>query len=245
MNLEEFCDRFQAHLNQGPSTPLLGEAGRQLLRDLLKDPSWFGEFLQKYIADPAFLSDPPASIFDNEIKLFRSPDKSFLLLAYIWDNSGLGPIHDHGAWGIIGGLIGSLREIKYQRMDDNQVEGYAELKQISDTQIKPEDIRMILPLDKGIHQTGAADDRLTITFHIYGRSLRKGYIHYFDPAEKKVSQSYRRLQFRKVLALQALVALGEAVGKRFLTLDLIQSLPEDLVKEFRVISLASDKYLQE
>jgi predicted metal-dependent enzyme (double-stranded beta helix superfamily) len=233
MNLEEFCDRFQVLQNQGRSAPPLGEASRQLLRNLLQDPSWFGEFLLKYIADPAFLSDPSASVFDNEIKLYRSPDKSFLLLAYIWDSPDPGPIHDHGAWGIIGGLIGSLREIKYQRTDDKQVEGYAELNQISDTLIKPEDVRMILPLDKGIHQTGAADDQLTVTFHIYGRSIRRGYIHCFYPVEKKVTQVRKGLQFRKVLALQALAALGEAVGKRFLTQDLIKSLPEDLVKEFR------------
>ena len=233
MNLEEFCDRFPSLLNQGSGGPMLGEASRQLIGDLLQDPCWFGEFLQNHIADPAFLSDAPASVFDNEIKLYRSPDKSFLLLAYIWDNRGQCPIHDHGAWGIIGGLIGSLREIKYQRMDDHQVEGYAELKQTSDSLIKPEDIRMILPLDKGIHQTGAADDQLTITIHVYGRSIQRGYIHYFDPGEKKVTRANRRIQFRKDLALKALAVLGEAVGKRFLTPDLIQALPEDLIKEFR------------
>jgi predicted metal-dependent enzyme (double-stranded beta helix superfamily) len=245
MNLKEFCDRFQALLNQGSGTPVLGETGRQLVRDLLRDPCWFGEFLQKLIADPAFLSDQPASVFENEIKLYRSPDKSFLLLAYIWDSRELSPVHDHGAWGIIGGLTGSLREIKYQRMDDKQVEGYAELKQISDTQIKPVDIRMVHPLDKGIHQTGATGDPLTITIHIYGRSIGRGYIQCFDPAENKVTRANQRIPFRKVLALQALASLEKAVGKRFLTGDLIQCLPEDLVQEFRGIFSISDKYLQE
>jgi predicted metal-dependent enzyme (double-stranded beta helix superfamily) len=236
MNLEEFCGRFQAHLNQDPGTPLLVEPNRQLLRELLQDPHWFGEFLQKFIADPAFLSDQPASVFDNEIKLYRSPDKSLMLLAYIWDSPELCPIHDHGAWGIIGGLIGSLREVKYQRMDDRQVEGYVELEQISSILIEPEEFGMVLPLDKGIHQTGAADYRLAITIHIYGRSIRRGYIHFFDPAEKKVIRANQRIPFRKILALKALVSVGDALGQRLLTPDLIKSLPEDLVKEFRRIS---------
>jgi predicted metal-dependent enzyme (double-stranded beta helix superfamily) len=240
MNLEEFCGRFQAHLNQEPGTPFLGEPNRQLLRVFLQDPLWFGEFLQKFIADPAFLSDQPASVFDNEIKLYRSPDKSLMLLAYIWDGPELCPIHDHGAWGLIGGLIGSLREIKYQRMDDKQVEGYAELEQISDTLIEPEEVGMVLPLDKGIHQTGSADDRLTITLHIYGRSIRQGYIYFFDPARKKVIRANQRVPLRKVLALQALVSVGEAVGQRLLTPDLIKCLPEDLIKEFREISSIPD-----
>ncbi|MBI4765924.1 MAG: cysteine dioxygenase family protein [Deltaproteobacteria bacterium] len=240
MNLEEFCDRFQVLQNQGSDTPELGEANRRLLRDFLQDPSWLGEFLQKFIAGPSFLSDQPVSVFDNEIRLYRSPDKSFSLLVYIWDSRGLCPVHDHGAWGIIGGLVGSLREIKYQRMDDKQVEGYAELRQVSDSLIKPEGVRPILPLDKGIHQTGSPDDRLTITFHIYGRSLGRGYIHFFDAAEKKVTRASRRVPFRKVLALQALASLEEAVGKKFLTQDLFKCLPEDLVKEFRRISLITE-----
>jgi predicted metal-dependent enzyme (double-stranded beta helix superfamily) len=242
MNLEVFCDRFQALMAQSPGTPLLGKTSRLLFKDLLQDPYWFGELLQKFIADPAFLSEQPASVFDNEIKLFRSPDKSFTLLAYLWDSRELCPIHDHGAWGIIGAFIGSLREVKYQRLDDRQVEGYAELKQISDRVIEPGEVGMILPLDKGIHQTGAADDQLTITLGVYGRSLRQGYIHFFDPAEKKVTRAHKRIQLRRILALRALVAVGEAVGKGFLPPDLMKTLPEDLVKEFQRISSVPEKY---
>ncbi len=233
MNLEEFCDRFQVLQDQGSAAPELGEGGRQLLRGFLQDPCWLGDFLQKYITGPAFLSDQPFSVFDNEIRLYRSPDKSFSLLAYIWDSRGLCPVHDHGAWGIIGGLVGSLREIKYQRMDDKQVEGYAELKAVSDSLIKPGGIRSVLPLDKGIHQTGSPDDQLAITLHIYGRSLGRGYVHFFDAAEKKVTRASQRVPFRKVLALQALAALEDAVAKKFLTEELICSLPEDLIQEFR------------
>jgi predicted metal-dependent enzyme (double-stranded beta helix superfamily) len=233
MRLEEFCDRFQALQIQGSDTPVLGDAGWQLLGDFLQDPYWLGNFLRKFIAGPAFLSDQSLSVFDNEIRLFRSPDKSLSLLIYIWDSRGLCPVHDHGAWGIIGGLVGSLREIKFQRMDDKQVEGYAELKPASDSLIKPGDVGVFLPLDKGIHQTGSPDNHLTITLHIYGRSLGRGYIHFFDAAENKVSRASQRVPFKKVLALQALALLEETVGKKFITEDLICSLPEDLVREFQ------------
>ena len=59
MNLEEFCDRFQVLQDQGSGAPELGDGGRQLLRGFLQDPCWLGDFLQKYIAGPAFLSDQP------------------------------------------------------------------------------------------------------------------------------------------------------------------------------------------
>jgi predicted metal-dependent enzyme (double-stranded beta helix superfamily) len=245
MNLEEFCERLQTLLDQDPRSPVLGEASKTLVRDLIQNPLWFGHFLQKFIADPAFLADQPASVFDNEIKIYRSPDKSFTLLAYIWDSRELSAIHDHGSWGLFGVFIHPFREIKYQRLDNKQVEGYAELKPISDTLIRPGEVGTVLPLDKGIHQTGVGDDQLTITLHVYGRSIRPGYILCFDPAEKKVTRAPKRNQFRRVLALQALVSLGEASGKRFLTPDLIKSLPEDLVQEFRRISSIHDQYLQE
>jgi predicted metal-dependent enzyme (double-stranded beta helix superfamily) len=243
MNLDEFCDRFQTLVDKSPNAPLLGDASRGLVKDLLKDPTWFGEYLQKFIADPAFLSNEPASVFDNEVKLYRSPNKSFTVLSYIWDSPILSPIHDHSSWGIIGSLLRPLREIRYQRLDNKEVEGYAELKLTSDFLIPLGEVGTVLPLDKGIHQTGSADNQFTITFGVYGKSIRKGYILFFDPAAKKVTPTSQRLPFRRVLALQALVSLGEALGKRFLTPELVKSLPEDLIQEFRGISSIPDTYL--
>jgi predicted metal-dependent enzyme (double-stranded beta helix superfamily) len=236
MNLQEFCERFSTIQEQEPQPPILLDAGKQLMQELLADPGWFAEFLQKYVASPAFQTDQPGSVFDNEIRLYRSPDKSFILLAYLWDRRGLCAVHDHGAWGLIGSFLHSLREVKYRRLDDGQVEGYANLEQESDSLLKPGEVGVVLPLDKGIHQTGAAGDRLTISLGVYGRSLRPGYIHFFDPPKKKVRRATTRLVFKKVLALRALAALEEVLGEKFLTSSLLQSLPEDLVREFRRVS---------
>ncbi len=236
MNLENFCDRFQTLQEQQPDTPALLDAGKRLMQELLRDPAWFAEFLRNYVADPAFLTDQPASVFDNEIKLYRSSDKSFTLLAYLWDRRGLCVVHDHSAWGLIGSFLHPLREVKYRRLDDGQVEGYAHLEQTSDSALQPGEVGIVLPLDKGIHQTGAADDALTISLGVYGRSIRQGYIHFFDPGRKKFRRATSRLLFKKVLALRALSSLEEFLGKRFLTPSLLDSLPGDLVREFRQIS---------
>jgi predicted metal-dependent enzyme (double-stranded beta helix superfamily) len=233
MNLEEFCEAFRALQGERPKTPRLLDMGQQLLRKLLKEPVWFGEFLQRYIASPTFLADQPASVFDNEIRLHRSPDKSFTILAYIWDNPDLCAVHDHSAWGLIGSLLNPLREVRYRRLDDGEVEGFAELEQVSDSLLEPGEVGFVFPLNKGIHQTGAAGDAFTISLGVYGRSIRQGYIHFFDPAERKITRAGARILFRKVLALHALASVGEAIGKNFLTSSLLDSLPEDLVREFR------------
>ena len=233
MKLEEFCSRFQALQEQQPNTPTLLDAGKQLLQELLRDPAWFAGFLGNYVANPAFLADQHASVFDNEIRLYRSPDKSFILLAYLWGRRGLCVVHDHSSWGLIGPLLQPLREVKYRRLDDGQVEGYAHLEQTSDLALQPGEVGTILPLDEGIHQTGAAGNHLTISLGVYGRSIRQGYIHFFDPGRKRFRPATTRLSFKKVLALRALASLEEFLGKRFLTPSLLNSLPEGLVREFR------------
>jgi len=196
----------------------------------------FAEFLRNYVAGPAFLADQPASFFDNEIRLHRSPDKSFTLLTYLWEGRSLCAVHDHSAWGFIGSILHSLREVKYRRLDDGQVEGYARVEKTSDLVLQPGEVGIVLPLDQEIHQTGAAGDPLTISLGVYGRSIRQGYIQFFDPEEKKVLRATTRLGFKKVLALRALAFLAEALGKRVLTSSLLESLPGDLVREFRRVS---------
>jgi predicted metal-dependent enzyme (double-stranded beta helix superfamily) len=233
MNLEEFCDRFQTLLGQRPKTPILLNGGQELLRELLRNPGWFVERLQKFMADPAFLADQPASVFDNEIRLYRSPDRSFVVLAYLWEGRNLCPVHDHNGWGIIGALLHPMREVKYRRKDDGHVEGYADLEQVSDSVFQAGEVGIVLPLNKGIHQTGGVPDRLTISLGVYGRSIRQGSIHFFDPVENRVWRAQPRILFRKVLALRALSSLGETLGQTLVAPPLLESLPDDLVREFR------------
>jgi predicted metal-dependent enzyme (double-stranded beta helix superfamily) len=236
MYLEEFCERFQALQGERPETPQFFDLGRQLLGELLKDPAWFGEFLQRHIVGPAFLADQATSVFDNEIRVHRSPDKSFTILAYLWDNPELCAVHDHSSWGLIGSFLNPLREVKYRRLDDGKVEGFAELAQVSDSLLEPGKVGFVFPLNKGIHQTGSAGDAFTISLGVYGRSIRQGYIHFFGPAERRVTRAHTRIFFRKVLALRALASVGEATGQTFLTSSLLDSLPEDLVREFQRVS---------
>ncbi len=240
MNLKEFCDGFHTLVGQGPKTSVLLDSGQGLLRELLRDPAWFAVSLQKFVAQPEFLANQPTSVFDNEIKLYRSPDRSFVVLAYLWDDRNLCPVHDHNAWGVIGALLHPMREVKYRRLDDGRAEGIAHLEQVSDLAFQPGETGVVLPLDKGIHQTGGTLGRLSISLGVYGRSIRRGLIHFFDPAGKRFFRAPSRLVFRKVLALQALSCLEERLGEKFLTPSLLQVLPPDLVGEFQQVSSSSN-----
>lgn len=231
MRLEEFCARFHAFLEQTPETPQIFKTGQQLVGELLSDARWFGEILHKLISDSAFSERQAPSVFANEITLYRSPDRLFSVLAYLWEPHSLCEIHDHSSWGIIGSLFHPLREVRYRRLDDGRLEGYAELEEIASRVIEPGEMVRVLPLDKGIHQTGSATDQFSISLGIYGRSIRKGYFQLFNPCEKKVVRAYPPKLFKQILAVRALKSAPDLWAAE-LSAASSASLPEYLAKEF-------------
>jgi predicted metal-dependent enzyme (double-stranded beta helix superfamily) len=234
MNLEEFCLRFHAFLDKKPSFPTLVEVGQELLGELLSDPSWFRGILRKLILDREFLKMQEVSVFHNEITLHRSSDRAFSVLAYIWEPHTPSPIHDHGSWGMIGGLIHQFRERKYRRLDGGQVEGHAELEEVSSKVIGPGETTYVLPLDKGIHRMEAAMDQLAVTVSVYGRSIRKGYVQFFDPSQKKVVQAYAPKLFKEVLAIRTLGSIPEPWAESILTAKTPAAIPDYLMKEYQL-----------
>ncbi len=233
MNLEEFCVRFHAFLDKKPPFPTLMEGGQKLLGELLSDPSWFREILRKLILERDFLKMQEVSVFHNEITLHRSPDRTFSVLAYIWEPGYRSPIHDHGSWGMIGGLIQQFRERKYRRLDDGQIEGHAELEEVSSKVIEPGETTHVLPLSKGIHQMEALD-QLAVTLSVYGKSVRKGLVQFFDPLGKEVKPAYHPKLFKEVLAVRALGSIPEPWAEDILTAQTFASKPAYLMKEYQL-----------
>jgi predicted metal-dependent enzyme (double-stranded beta helix superfamily) len=231
MDLEEFCNRLQAFLEKNPEGPRIFETGGQLLGELLGDPRWFGKVLQKLVTDPAFLSTQTPSLFSNEVILHRSPDRSFSVLAYVWEPRDLCAIHDHSSWGIIGALLHPLREVRYRRLDDGKTENYAELEEISSRVIKPGEMNRVLPLEKGIHQTGSASEEFAVSLGVYGRSMRKGYILLFNRSEKSVTRAYPPKLYKQILAFRALRSNLRLWDEEFSEASSARSLPVSLAEE--------------
>jgi predicted metal-dependent enzyme (double-stranded beta helix superfamily) len=231
MDLEEFCCRFQAFLEKNPEGPQIFETGRRLLGELLGDARWFGKVLQKLVSDPVFSSTQAPSVFPNEVILHRSPDRSFSVLAYLWEPSTLGAIHDHSSWGIIGALLHSMKEVRYRRLDDGQAENYAELEEISSRVIEPGEMSRVLPLEKGIHQTGSASEEFAVSLGVYGRSMRKGYILLFDRSEKTATRGYPPRLYKQILAVRTLKSNSDLWGKELADASSSGSLPVSLAED--------------
>jgi 3-mercaptopropionate dioxygenase len=231
MDLKEFCRRFDGMLREQPREDEVFRTGRPLIQELLRDSRWFGEILRKVISDPTYLEGRPPSIFPNEIMLYRSPEKLFSVLAYIWEPKTLCEVHDHSSWGLIGSLHNPMKEVRYRRVDGGKGEGEAELEEIVSRMITPGEVSLVPPLERGIHQTGSGADEYAVSLGVYGKSIRKGYVLLYDPAAGKAVRAFPPKIFKQLLAVRALKSASDLWGD-----DLQKSksspLPEYLFKEF-------------
>ena len=124
-----------------------------------------------------------------------------------------------------------MAECKYTRLDDGKVEGHAELKEVSSHAIAPGKTTYVLPLEKGIHKMENLSDDLAITINVYGRSIRKGYIQFFDPEKNSVRRVYLPNILREALVIRALGSLGAPWSEELLKCALAGGFPEHIKKE--------------
>jgi hypothetical protein len=59
------------------------ENGRTLLSELASRQDWFLKYMKKTLVEPAVFENQKSGIWPNELTLYRSLDRSFLVLAYI------------------------------------------------------------------------------------------------------------------------------------------------------------------
>jgi len=124
--------------------------------------------------------------------------------------------HDHGAWGIVAGLAGSTQEVRYRRLDTGETPGYAELEAAKITVLNPGDTTVVMPLNEGIHQMNAIGETASITLHIYGKAIRKGYIQAFQPDSRRVYRMYSPTHQHRITSIHALGAMSTLEAKAIL-----------------------------
>lgn len=233
MNLEEFCPRLRALLQEKKDLSRFIPEGQTLLGELLRDPGWFRSYLEKLILDPDYLKAQEPSIYPNEVTLYRSPDRDFSIQVYFWEPRSTSSIHDHGSWGIVGAMIYPIRERKYRRLDDGKTAGRAELEETSRLLLKPGETTYVLPLDAGIHLMEAPEDHGSVSLSVYGRSIRYGYIQFFDLNRNTVRRVYPPRLLKKVLAIRTLGYLAEPWGEEILRASASNPRPEYLETEIQ------------
>ena len=234
--IEKLSKNLLQIIDKRLETSDLIEQVRNLLREFGGNTLWLREFIESKLFDNEFFLSQLNSIWPNEITLFRSPDNEFTILGYFWGPHFCDTIHDHGSWGVIAPFILPVGERKFKRLDDGKIDGYARLEKISYKTINPGETTYVLPLNDGIHQMENTTEKYLISLNIYGRSLRRGYVQFFDQDKRKVWHSFPPRTQKQLMIIQAMGNITESWTEKLLTDAAGKDLP-DFIKEQCQLSL--------
>ncbi len=108
--------------------------------------------------------------------LHAEPGGGFSVVSFVWGPGQHTPIHDHGAWGVIGMLRGAEVAQAFTWTGGALQPGPQE-------RLEPGDTAVVSPALGDIHQVrNAFDDRVSISIHCYGVDIGQQRRHVFDPA---------------------------------------------------------------
>ncbi len=207
MQLEQFCGAFKQVLQQTKATAQIIAQGQLLLQQLVRGQDFLQELFTQIVTDEQFYQQRLAVLDENEIFLYKDPDRLFTIKLFIWRPERDYPIHDHGSWGIVGCLAGELVEYKYERLDDGKQPYFAEIREKQRAVLKPGETTSVNPLNNGIHRVAAQSRTPGVSVHVYGPAIRKGYIQLFDLELHKVRRLYPPKAHEKINVLNALASM--------------------------------------
>lgn len=132
-------------------------------------------FLEDLVEDPAFLEiEIPTLLEEAEgaegwYVARRFEGDAYSLQVFVWPGGKGTKVHDHSSWGVYRCVVGSLREERYERLDDGSRFEHARLRKSWRLRWSPEDgASTVLPGDGGIHSMTNPDDEVSVSVHLYG-----------------------------------------------------------------------------
>lgn len=208
-SLEQFCEELESLVSQEQDTGLFLPEAQTMLKKLLPNPDFVNDVLEKMVVDDAFLKGSIGTIDRNDIILYLSPRGSFSMRLFTWLPSVAYPIHDHGAWGMVGAYSGDTAEIKYSRLDDGSSEEEARMEEGAKNVIRTGETGSVMPFS--IHRMESNDERVSLTVHVYGQAMRKGFIQCFrhlSGQQYEVGKLITPKLEKRLFAVRALGAIG-------------------------------------
>ena len=162
--------------------------------ELLSRPDWLP---QRYQAD-APVSGMGGGI--GQWLLFRSADRSLCLFSLVVPPGSRTPIHDHGAWGLVGLYRGNQDEELYRPVD-----GRLELE--ARRPLEPGDWYALVPPLNDVHRVATTSRETSVSIHLLANDTGCVLRHVYD------EQTGRTRPFRSGY-VNAACPEGEPVGRR-------------------------------
>jgi predicted metal-dependent enzyme (double-stranded beta helix superfamily) len=137
-------------------------------------------FLAHLVGDPAFLEAHILPLLEDAIGAedwyvahhYESHEGSYSLQIFVWPPGSETRIHDHTCWGAYYCAVGSVLEVRYERLDDGCWPDHARLKKVWQLRWSREDgASTVLPYDEGIHRVSNPGEEVAVSVHLYGPQL--------------------------------------------------------------------------
>ena len=127
-----------------PDTEARMKRGRELLEELVKDPSM-----------RAASRSWPSTEGRKNLLFYEDPDYGFAINGVVRAPGRKGSIHDHAHAGTAYGILDGTESLeRFRRVDDRSRDGYAELELESVTEGRPGRVDLVPPFDVHAEQGG-------------------------------------------------------------------------------------------
>ena len=180
---------------------------RAQLPVLLAQRELFCGILEGIVRGGSYPDIRQATIFDNEVLLYRDRGQRFSVWMYLYGPGDYTPVHDHNSWGVSGAALGELEVVRYRRQDDGSDPGSARLALTGRELLQPGETEVTRAFDEGIHKTGTPSSASLIMISVYGRTLRRRFLRQFDPDTGRVQAIYAPRVRKQRLAELALKSI--------------------------------------
>ena len=133
---------------------------------------------QHFMADPDHYARNAVYIADGN---------GLSLYTLVWNPGQWTPIHDHGAWGVVGIVRGVLEERNFIRMDhENHMDVGISLARSGPILLGETTVTTFVPNPDHIHRTGVPEGReQAVSLHLYGRNMNSFHTYDLDAGTRQ------------------------------------------------------------
>jgi predicted metal-dependent enzyme (double-stranded beta helix superfamily) len=119
--------------------------------------------------------------------VYIAPEQDLSLFALVWNPGQWTPVHDHGSWGVVGVLRGTLHERSYVRIDAaKSTDEGIDLVPGGVFLLNPGTITSFVPNPDHIHRTGVPEGApQVVSLHLYGRNMDSFHIYDLDTRTRR------------------------------------------------------------
>jgi predicted metal-dependent enzyme (double-stranded beta helix superfamily) len=120
--------------------------------------------------------------------IFMAPDDSLSLYSLVWLPGQWTPVHDHGAWGVVGVIEGLLEERSYMSLDGQiHSDSGIRLKRGGCILLDEGSVTSFVPNPDHIHVSGVATDRpRAVSLHLYGRNMNSFHVYDVEAGTRRL-----------------------------------------------------------